>query len=211
MHIFRSSEGAAIYISKANYQFDNWVYSLLAFREGPTGALKYIDQLNFGAEKLDITADTHPYVFKAIAHKLVYEPAILKNQLNFVELKKMPNNGISQIQDLIDKHQIDENVFFTYNPWIQARKKRFAKNLAFTYFIPATSIAQKPVVDTTPSEDVPVLQESTQPNYPRFPKAIHYSTINKSFFAVFTFKADLHYEEDFILYGGESPLTVIAS
>ncbi|MEM9897227.1 MAG: transglycosylase SLT domain-containing protein, partial [Bacteroidota bacterium] len=221
MHIYRASEGAAIYLSKANYQFDNWVYALLAYREGPTGALAFIDKSNFSKSSMTITEDIHPYVVKAIAHKLVYEPAIRKNQLNFLELKQVPNNGTTQIPDLQAQHQVDETVFFTYNPWIKSRKKRLPKNFAFTYFIPASSLNPEPALSTSsasPEEEVPVAvvtenlpQTEPEPYYPSFPKAIHYATMNKSYFAVFAFKADLHYGIDFILYDGKTPLTVIAS
>ncbi|MEO1383450.1 MAG: lytic transglycosylase domain-containing protein [Bacteroidota bacterium] len=65
MHIYRASEGAAIYLSKANYNFDNWVYSLLAYREGPTGALAYVNRENFGKQKMTIEEDVHPYIINA--------------------------------------------------------------------------------------------------------------------------------------------------
>lgn len=218
MHIYRASEGAAIYLSKANYNFDNWVYSLLAYREGPTGALAYVNRENFGKQKMTIEEDVHPYIIKALAHKIAYQAAIEKNALNVVSLQLVANEGVSVIAHLLSKHRIDADIFYTYNPWIQGRKKRLPKNYAFSYFIPQSentppSIASQDGKEPTaiPSPNVSSPAPVAQPTTIRYPKAIAFSSLNKSYFAAFVFKGDLHYGDDFILYDGKDPLTTLAT
>ncbi|MCK5207525.1 MAG: lytic transglycosylase domain-containing protein, partial [Cyclobacteriaceae bacterium] len=67
MHITASSHAAAKYIKKNNFFFDNWVYALLAYNTGPTGAEKHIDKKYLGKKKMEITKRTHWYVKKFLA------------------------------------------------------------------------------------------------------------------------------------------------
>lgn len=68
MHITASSHAAAKYITKNNFFFDNWVYALLAYNTGPTGAEKYVESKFLGKKKMDITKRTHWYVKKFLAY-----------------------------------------------------------------------------------------------------------------------------------------------
>ena len=76
MHIYRASKAAAQYLKDGNNDFDNWVYAVIAFYEGLTGAVGYTNPEYYAKKKMMVTENLHWYVMKAIAHKLAYEDAL---------------------------------------------------------------------------------------------------------------------------------------
>ena len=66
--------GAAKYLKKNNRVFfDNWVHALLAYQQGPGGALKLIKKKYRGSRSMPIDSHTHWYVIKFLAHKIAFE------------------------------------------------------------------------------------------------------------------------------------------
>lgn len=135
MHIYRSSEAAGIYFSEANSDFDNWVYAVIAYYEGMTGAVAYTDPQYYGTDVMLVTEDLHWYALKAIAHKIAYEEAISLRKRPEKALVPYSNEGNSNIRTIISSHQINEDLFFEYNKWI-LNPKRFPRESLFTYYIP---------------------------------------------------------------------------
>ncbi|MDP5170660.1 MAG: LysM peptidoglycan-binding domain-containing protein [Bacteroidia bacterium] len=136
MHIYRSSEGAAKYLLRANQDFDNWVYAVMAYFHGFTGAIQYTDPKYYSTKRMVINDDLHWYPLKAIAHKLAYEEAVNLRQRPLVALIPYSTNGESIVKHLLEGHQgVDEESFFLYNKWIKDQR-RLPKDVLFTYYIP---------------------------------------------------------------------------
>ena len=94
MHITESSRGAAKYLKKNNFFFNNWLYALLAYNTGPGGAEQHIDKKYLGKTKMEINKHTHWYIKKFLAHKIAFENEINKNYtptLNLYEYDKAQN------------------------------------------------------------------------------------------------------------------------
>lgn len=134
-HAFRASEAAGLYFAKANRDFDNWVYAVIAYYEGPTGAIPYTDPKFYGKKEMVISEDLHWYVLKAIAHKLAYEEAIAIRKRPDIWLLPLPTDGSENVRKLHQEYGIDEGLFLQYNQWI-SEHKRLPKGESFTYYIP---------------------------------------------------------------------------
>lgn len=136
MHIFRASEGAAKYFQQANRDFDNWVYAVMAYFHGFTGAIQYTDPQYYGSKTMKISMDLHWYPMKAIAHKLAYEDAVSQRERPLVALVPYSTDGEYLVKHILQSHQgLDEESFFLYNKWIRD-KRRLPREKLFTYYIP---------------------------------------------------------------------------
>ena len=91
MHITASSRGAAKYLKKNNFFFDNWIYALLAYNTGPGGAEKHINKKYIGKKKMEINKHTHWYIKKFLAHKIAFEHEIHKNYAPTLRLYEYEN------------------------------------------------------------------------------------------------------------------------
>ncbi len=136
MHIFRSSQAAAKYFKKANHDFDNWVYAVMAYFHGVTGAIEHTDPQYYGSGSMIVANDIHWYPLKAIAHKLAYEEAVSMRSKPLVALVPYSSDGEYIVKRILQSHQaVDEDEFFLYNKWIRD-KRRLPKEGVFTYYIP---------------------------------------------------------------------------
>lgn len=122
IHITASSHAAAKYIKKNNFFFDNWIYALLAYNTGPTGAEKYIDKKYLGAKKMEITKRTHWYVKKFLAYKIAFENEIHKNYAPSLILYEYENTQNKSLKELSDYFEIDHQTIVSYNKWLKRGK-----------------------------------------------------------------------------------------
>lgn len=134
-HPFRASEAAGMYFIKANRDFDNWVYGVIAYFEGPTGAIPYTNPDYYGKTEMLITEETHWYVLKAIAHKLAYEEAIEMRKQPDTWLLPLSTQGQENLKKIYQDYKIDETLFFQYNQWIREQRKLPAGE-SYTCYIP---------------------------------------------------------------------------
>ncbi len=122
MNITASSHGAAKYLKKNNFFFDNWVYALLAYNTGPGGAERYIEKKYMGANKMVINGRTHWYVKKFLAHKIAFEDASRENQNFDLMLYEYADTQNKSLKDLSDHFKIDYDLISQYNKWINRGK-----------------------------------------------------------------------------------------
>src|SRR5690606_23803191 len=73
MNIVSSTRGAARYIKKNNYYFNNWIYALQAYQMGAGGTMKAVNDYQSGTKHMEITSQTYWYVKKFLAHKIAFE------------------------------------------------------------------------------------------------------------------------------------------
>jgi membrane-bound lytic murein transglycosylase D len=132
MHLFRSSIGAARYFAKNYRRYDNWVYSVISYYEGGTGALPYLSRTYFGAKAMLIDENLHWYAQKAIAHKIVFESLIHK-QKPLRWLEPVSNQGIVEVGKLRSQYKLSYADFSTYNPW--ARQAHLPKDQLYSVYV----------------------------------------------------------------------------
>jgi len=119
MNIIASSRGAARYLKRNNQTFDNWVYSLLSYNLGLGGAKSQIDQSYISASKMPIDDNTHWYVLRFLAHKLVYQHAIGNSVSVDSVLVEYINGSNKSIEDIAQETKLDKTRLQQYNKWLK--------------------------------------------------------------------------------------------
>jgi membrane-bound lytic murein transglycosylase D len=172
MNIVSSTRGASKYL-KINYsQFENWIYALLAYNTGRTGARDFVEEKYFGVSQMPIDKNTHWYVKKFLAHKVAFEPSIgtTKGPYSLLEYNEGANKSLAEIAR---EYGIQESLLAEYNVWL--RRGRIPDDHIYTVIIPfeyakpipSDLIAQnpqfiKPANKSTPKKES---EQSFQPQY----------------------------------------------
>ena len=119
MNIVSASRSAAKYLIRHNNYMQNWPYSLLAYYAGLGGAKTLIDPSKIGTKSMDIDENTHWYILKFIAHKIVFEPHLYRNtsmpNLRVQEFYECENKSLEQLASET-KYPVEQLQF--YNRWI---------------------------------------------------------------------------------------------
>lgn len=131
-HLFRSSAAAALYFAKQYMRHRNWLFAIIAYYEGGTGALPYIDTAYIGKDEICITAKTHWYAIRAIAYKLTFEPLLRKRLygLRPVAYEGPPVPALTLAQE----HGLTLEAFMALNPWL--RRPILPGGRPSTYYVP---------------------------------------------------------------------------
>jgi membrane-bound lytic murein transglycosylase D len=143
MNIVSSTHGAAKYLKRNNFLFDNWVYALLSYNLGRTGAEKVVDKKYYGSRKMPIDKDTHWYVLKFLAHKIAFENVIGQNSSPARTLMVFENGANRSLSELSEELKVEEQVLLDYNKWLKSGKVPSEKAYAVVY--PLANADAKPL------------------------------------------------------------------
>lgn len=120
-NIYASSKGAAIYLKKNNYILRNWVYAMLSYNLGLTGARNFMGDRFIGATEMDITGSTHFYILHYLAHKLAFEGEVGKNNPRIRHrLVLYPKVRGKSLADIASLTRISVEDLRYYNEWVKA-------------------------------------------------------------------------------------------
>ncbi|MEL6676665.1 MAG: LysM peptidoglycan-binding domain-containing protein [Bacteroidota bacterium] len=134
-HIFKASYAAGQYIARANKDFDNWLYAIIAYYEGLSGAVPHTDPKYYGTDQMYIDENFHWYALKAIAHKIAYGEAVEMKKRPEICLVPYSNEGETNLKRIIEAHNLASEEFFRYNKWI-SNPKKLPKGKNLTYYVP---------------------------------------------------------------------------
>jgi membrane-bound lytic murein transglycosylase D len=118
MNIVSASRGAAKYIKKNNFYFNNWLYALQAYQMGAGAAMKIVDKSESGAKHMEITSKTYWYVKKYLAHKVAFEDVV--NGTGQLQVITFENKTRKSLADLAKEISVDEVVLKDYNKWVRS-------------------------------------------------------------------------------------------
>jgi membrane-bound lytic murein transglycosylase D len=136
MNITASTRGAAKYLKKNNFYFDNWLYALLAYNTGPGGAEQHIEKKYLGSNRMEITRQTHWYVKKFLAHKIAFENHMGKNEVPLT-LYEYTDTKEKSLKDLSNFFKIDHETLAEYNKWI--KRGNIPSDKTYTAIIPVST------------------------------------------------------------------------
>ncbi|MGB3850301.1 MAG: LysM peptidoglycan-binding domain-containing protein [Tunicatimonas sp.] len=122
MNIITATRGAARYFKSNNAYFDNWLYALMAYYEGPGGALKKADKSEYGARKMRLRGNTHWYVLKYLSHKLAFEPAVGRPMDTPVQLVAYTEGAGKTLADVAREFSLEVSYLEPYNLWLRQRR-----------------------------------------------------------------------------------------
>ncbi len=141
MNISASTLGAARYLKRNNFYFDNWVYTMLSYLMGLGGAQSMVDKKFFGANKMVIDKDTHWYIIKFLSHKVAFENAIGKNLNPPLTLMEYGNGGDKSLREIAKNLKVDPTLVDDYNKWL--KRGNVPTDKAYTVIIPVAT-GQRP-------------------------------------------------------------------
>ncbi|MCX7763705.1 MAG: transglycosylase SLT domain-containing protein [Bacteroidia bacterium] len=170
-HLFRSSAGAALYLFKQYQRHRNWLFAIIAYYEGGTGAIPYIDTAYIGKNEVCIHERTHWYAMRAIAHKLVFEPLIRRR---IYALRPVAYQGAPlPIKEIATQHGISPEEFLALNPWL--KRPILPGGRPSTYYIlqkePLQELPQEPLKALFTPAAIPAAYASVPAPYVYTPPA----------------------------------------
>lgn len=137
MNIYSASRGAARYLKKNNYLFNNWLLALQSYQMGGGGVQRSIgDQYN-GARHMEITSDTYWYVKKFLAHKIAFENSVKgEPQIKVVQYQVQSPKSL---KDIALELSVDEATLKEYNKW--ARIDNIPADRPYSVIIPSGKLS----------------------------------------------------------------------
>ncbi|MGD1889922.1 MAG: LysM peptidoglycan-binding domain-containing protein [Cyclobacteriaceae bacterium] len=153
MNIIMATRGAARYFKNNNAFFDNWLHALMAYYEGPGGALKKADKRFNGRKVMRLDGRAHWYILKYLSHKIAFEGAIGKNPNPPVQLSVYEYGGGQTLREIATKFSVTEEDLEPYNRWL--KQKRVPEDKTYPVIIPDFSgrSRQPPIAENTQPEN----------------------------------------------------------
>lgn len=217
MHIFRASIGAARYFYKQYTRFNNWVYAVIAYYAGGTGALPFTNAEYYGVREFVLDENLHWYVQKAIAHKIAYEPLLKQTTKPTVWLEPRPTDGETAAAQLAANNRLDFEEFRRYNLWV--RTGDLPPDKSYSYYVPhydkAYAFVRDPFIHLyptpaslpPPSKALAIHKHQIEKNKEDAEQYLHLFTKRKNFslptkekeYLEYYIEKEQYYQKDFIL------------
>jgi membrane-bound lytic murein transglycosylase D len=115
-----ASRAAAKYLKKNNYFMKNWVYTLLSYNLGLSGANEILDRSLIGATEMKLDKETHMYIIHFLAHKLAFEQAVGRNTSdpNRTVLVRYDGAAGQSLAGIAQKSGVDQEDLARHNRWV---------------------------------------------------------------------------------------------
>ena len=147
MNIVSSSRGAARYLKKNNFYYDNWVYALLAYYAGRGGAEKMVDKKYFGSKTMHLDKNLHWYIKKFLAHKVVFENALRDYPSPDIFLYEYNYASNKTLKEVARDFSVTEDEMFSYNKWLKRDRPPLDKE--YTIIVPLKAGARPDLYATS--------------------------------------------------------------
>lgn len=210
-HIYYASFAAARYFSSVNQNFRNWIYAVIGYNQGPTGAISHTQKKYYGKNAMPVTGSMHRYALKALAYKLAFEKDLYKSPVKGMTLVSKKSEGETSVARLAKRFGITEAQFRSYNLW--ALKKSLPSGKNYMVFVPGTAeevVAE--VKDPFLEEEgyTPGPDPRTQEKYPIGTPDTKASIRHQGKFAIYPAKVDPDYGLEYVILGESEALIEVA-
>ncbi len=135
-NIIASSRGAAKYLQKNNFFFNNWIYALQAYQMGSAGAMEALGKIKGGEKNLVIDKKTYWYVKKYLAHKIAFADAIERAKKSQPKLQVYEKGGGKTLRTIAAEADVDEGELKKFNKWLLTSK--VPEDKVYQVIIPST-------------------------------------------------------------------------
>lgn len=128
LNIVTATQGATRYLHRNHLFFKNWLHTLLSYNLGFAGTQEYLDNLyvNYSPTRvktMTIDGNTHWYIRRFLAHKLVFEKPLSRYIPTPARLKYFTLNQRSlTLQQIARKRRVDIGLLRMYNQWLKTWK-----------------------------------------------------------------------------------------
>ena len=135
-NVVSSTRAAAKYLKNSNFVFDNWIFSLLSYMTGLTGAKSILDEKFYGSKRMEINKNTHWYIKRFLAHKIAYQDEINKESYND-NFTIYTNYEAKNIEDLSESLSVNLNDLKSYNKWLISSE--LPRDKVYSFLVPLKS------------------------------------------------------------------------
>jgi membrane-bound lytic murein transglycosylase D len=116
-NIHLSTKAAALYMKRNNLIFKNWISCLLAYNLGVQGASDKIPVDWSFASEIKFDENTHPYLIKALAHRIAYEHRLNRLKDSPRKFIEYPTKG-KTLAEIAVELTTDITELKKYNQWL---------------------------------------------------------------------------------------------
>jgi membrane-bound lytic murein transglycosylase D len=134
--IFQSTRAAATYLKRNNVVVNNWVSAMLTYNLGTSGVSGQLPTNWSYAHEITFDGDTHPYLVKALAHRIAFEHRINRLRDSDYRFVVYPTQKQS-LNDIAKTLVVDPNDLQKYNAWLYASRIPNDKN--YNVLIPVST------------------------------------------------------------------------
>lgn len=168
MNIVASTRGAARYLKKNNFYFDNWLLALQAYQMGAGGVQRAIGNRYNGARAMEINKKTYWYIKKYLAHKVAFELAVNHGRID-IEVVEYKGGVNKSLDDIAEETGVAEDDVKAYNKWL--KRGKVPNDKEYVLLLPSKGV--KPIVlanakkpDPKPLKYVTQYDERQSDKYP---------------------------------------------
>ncbi len=156
-NIVSSTRAAGNYFKKSHHYLNNWVYSLLSYYTGLTGAKNHIAENNL-TNNVVVDENTHYYIVHFLAHYFAFNNAYQsqKNSSNvyLVEYAGGIQNSLPEIAQFVTQIVPNSGVSAaeyatlveTYNPWLLTERIPQGASYCYSVILPLRPEMRDPVI-----------------------------------------------------------------
>ena len=135
-NVVSSTKAAAKYLKNSNFVFDNWIFTLLSYMTGLTGAKSILDKKSYGSKRMEINKNTHWYIKRFLAHKIAYQDEINKESYND-NFTIYENYEAKNIEDLSESLSVNLDDLKSYNKWLKSSE--LPRDKVYSFLVPLKS------------------------------------------------------------------------
>ena len=135
-NVVSSTKAAAKYLKNSNFVFDNWIFTLLSYMTGLTGAKSILDEKSYGSKRMEINKNTHWYIKRFLAHKIAYQDEINKESYND-NFTIYENYETKNIEDLSESLSVNLDDLKSYNKWLKSSE--LPRDKIYSFLVPLKS------------------------------------------------------------------------
>jgi len=136
LNVVSSTKAAAKYLKNSNFVFDNWIFTLLSYMTGLTGAKSILDEKSYGSKRMEINKNTHWYIKRFLAHKIAYQDEINKESYND-NFTIYENYETKNIEDLSESLFVNLDDLKSYNKWLKSSE--LPRDKVYSFLVPLKS------------------------------------------------------------------------
>jgi len=136
LNVVSSTKAAAKYLKNSNFVFDNWIFTLLSYMTGLTGAKSILDKKSYGSKRMEINKNTHWYIKRFLAHKIAYQDEINKESYND-NFTIYENYETKNIEDLSESLSVNLDDLKSYNKWLKSSE--LPRDKVYSFLVPLKS------------------------------------------------------------------------
>jgi len=119
MHIEAATRAAARYLKQHNQEFNNWLYSLLAYNMGRGGARKLVKKRYVGARAMKIEGQAHVYIIHFLAYTIAFAQVIGRDRHPELHLHKYAEGHGKTLDEIANEFGVDRKQVREYNKWLK--------------------------------------------------------------------------------------------